>query len=73
MREKTFSGVKKMKWQKWIEQKGINNVAKELDVSREAVRRWLIGLCEPSKRNILRLVRLSKGDLTLNDFFEKSQ
>ena len=58
-----------MDWKEWIKQYGTREIAEKCGVSYEAVRKWLKGITEPSKSNILKIVELSGGEVTFEDFF----
>lgn len=58
-----------MNWRKWIKSKGIRWVATECGLSYEMVRLWVKGVNEPTKKHIIKIIELSQGEVTLDDFF----
>lgn len=61
---------KKMNLAEWIEQEGIATVATALGVQESAVRHWRRGWVLPSDEAKLKIEKLSKGAVTVNDMIE---
>ena len=57
------------KWQRWIIKKGLRKVADRCGVSYEAVRLWVHGKTVPNDKNKKVLVKYSRGELSIGDFF----
>ena len=62
-------GKYKNKWQRWIVQKGVQTVSKRLGVSYEAVRLWIHGKTVPNDEHKRKIVKMSRGDLGIGDFY----
>ncbi len=55
-----------MKFQDWVAAFGSpERLAIELGVTSWSVRNWITGRCYPKTRNMLKIVKLSKGALTV--------
>lgn len=55
-----------MKFQEWVADFGTpERLATELGVTAWSVRNWISGRCYPKMQTMLRIVKLSKGALTI--------
>ena len=59
-----------MKFQNWIEKKGIDNVARLLKLHRTTVWKWLRGKNAPTRKHMEAIKKLSKGRITYKDILE---
>ena len=58
------------KWQKWIKYRGIGWVADKLGLHYDTVRQWCLkGAPAPRDKHKLKLVKLSRGEIEILDFF----
>lgn len=60
---------KEKRYQSWLKLKGFSTIAKELKLNYETVRRWGNKgdrVPDPMK---LKLIKMSKGELEIKDFF----
>lgn len=55
------------KFGQWVKNRGVVNLCRDLDVTRNAVYNWIAGRSEPTTANCLRIMELSEGELTLRD------
>jgi hypothetical protein len=59
--------AKQLIFNSWVEERGgAEALAKELDITSHAVRRWLRGECPPRPMKIKRLIMMSKNVLTFD-------
>ena len=61
-----------MKLREYLEQNDISQsaFAREMDVSREAVRQWLKGIAVPPQGNMRQIIAYTNGAVQPNDFYE---
>ena len=63
-------GNKIAAWRKWIEQRGVLAVSRELDIHYETVRGWVRYKQVPSSKNKQKLVKLAGGTFGFESFYE---
>ncbi|WKZ15454.1 MAG: hypothetical protein QY317_16285 [Candidatus Jettenia caeni] len=61
------------KFGSWVKDYGVYSLSRELDVTPSAVYHWIRGTAKPRPGNIIRLVELSKGGLTLDHIYQHLQ
>ena len=58
-------------WQKFIVERGVPIIAKELGKTKQTVYNWLNGIGRVDDASKKRLVELSDGELSIMDFFRE--
>jgi len=61
-----------MKFTKWVLSKGINTVAKRLEVRPNTVQFWLYGYRTPRKMKIKKLLTMGKGSFSFEDIIKET-
>ena len=57
-------------WKRWIRKQGVKNIAKQLNITDQAVYKWLWDKGLPSDKNKKKLIKISRGAIGPADFFE---
>lgn len=59
-------------FEEWIDEKGVDVVARYLGVHRASVNHWRAGRCDPRVDYLRRLKRWSKGELSYEQMIERA-